>query len=149
MNAPISTPSTQPTKRCFFPLPRFRTASLLWLVVVVSAFFVGRQSDEIGARLANLWSSLGFGSTPYRLIHRPDRSILIIANSPVPRIQVHNPELFGAEPLSATGIRIFPRNRTGVTQLTYWNENMTPVTIAFAVEDGRIKNVKNVSGPEP
>jgi hypothetical protein len=58
--------------------PRFSIRTLLWLTVVVAAFFVGRQSHEIGARLAGLRRSQWLAAAgPCTFTPHPDGGVLL------------------------------------------------------------------------
>jgi hypothetical protein len=80
------------------PIPlhfRFRTSSLLWLTVVVAAFFLGRQSDEIARRLSQLrisfWPDTSMyilSNSLYTLSKQSDGSLLFAARSPSPSLRI-------------------------------------------------------------
>ena len=96
--------------------PRFRISSLFWLVVVVSAFFVGRQSDEIAARLAQLWTR----SPVYKLTPQPDGGLLIVSPSPIQRLQFRPANVCIMNLVNGRDYKVLPI-RDGSAQLTLWH----------------------------
>jgi hypothetical protein len=133
MNAPASNSEQLPTKRRRF---RFRTSSLLWLVVVATAFFVGRQSDEIGRRLANAWHTIWPSSAPYRLVHQRDGSVLFIARSPIPRVSVDFPDVSSVTPLAPSEVQITAK-RDGYQQVTFWHQDGTTTELRLMIRRGK------------
>jgi hypothetical protein len=120
---------------------RFRTSSLLWLTVVVAAFFIGQQSDEVAGRLRQLWRTVWPGAAPYKLVSQPDGSILITCNSGVPRVIVNNPSVCGVEPIDARRIRVTKRG-DGVATVDLWLDSARPpvpqLRLAFKVKNGKL-----------
>jgi hypothetical protein len=124
------------------PRPRFRTSSLLWLTVVVAAFFVGRQSDEIGLRLAQIWQAIWpSAAAPYRLVTQSDGSLLFSATSPVPRVQVNNPDVCSINPLSSTKVAIFPKS-DGYQNIIFWHQDGTVTDLKWMIRNGKFSPAK-------
>ena len=109
--------------------PRFRTASLLWLVVVVAAFFVGRQSDEIYLRLCQQWSALWPNSASYHLNKQPDGSLLLTLKWP-PVTQC----VFSGKACSLTGNTKLTPERDGTTEIKISQNDGSQVQIVLEVK---------------
>jgi hypothetical protein len=125
---------------------RFRTSSLLWLMVVVTAFFVGQRSDEIGDRLRQSWQRFWAGGRPYRVLSQPDGSILIHCNSPVGRAITSDGAISSVEPIDTTRIRVKAYN-DGALNVDLWlddgpqiNQFAPPLRLAFTIEEGNLSH---------
>jgi hypothetical protein len=116
---------------------RFRTTSLLWLAVVVAAFFIGRQSDEIVVRLAQLWPS----SASYVVLPQRDGSLLFLFKPRVTSVTM-NGEICRSIVVDTHRARLVAL-KDGNTQAKFWLMDETtaavkPVTFELAITNGRI-----------
>jgi hypothetical protein len=139
------------------PHLRFRTSTLLSLVVVVAAFFLGRQSDEIGARLAQLWQSIWPSVPPfsYRLVNQPDGSLLIVSQSKVDGVTSFDQQVIRVDILDANQVKIAPQ-ADGNSRVTVWQydrdtQAMNLVKLDLVVDNHRIAAApsSNPQFPEP
>jgi len=133
-----------------FRKPRFRTATLLWLVVVVSAFFIGRQSDEIGARLSQIWQ----GSC-YRLIDQPDGSLLFVSKSRITGVSGHYQKIVRFTGVGTNQVKLAPQ-ADGNTPIVFWQydkdtQKQDIVFLDLVIANGRIiaSPSRTQSAPEP
>jgi hypothetical protein len=128
--------------RFHIPHLRFRTSTLLWLTVVVAAFFVGRQSDEIAARLSQLWPS----NLPYRLIPQSDGSLLIVSRPQITGWTAGDLQLFRVTILTPNQTQ-FTAVADGNTNLTLWLHDKSTgkhslVDLNFVIKNGRVSATK-------
>jgi hypothetical protein len=128
--------------RKYMPRLRFRVSTLLWLVVIVATFFLGRQSNEIGLRLGKMWRSI-WPRSLYRVAHQPEGSLLFKSKLPVPRVKVTDVSLAQANPLGANQIQLDPK-RDGKGQAQIWLQSDNSdvmhyvVTLEFTIHAGEI-----------
>jgi hypothetical protein len=123
---------------------RFRTATLLWLVVVVAAFFIGRQWEEVDRRVSLLWISIWPNSSP-RLTHTPDGSVLFAINSMTQRILRSN-DACDVEAVNASTIRFVPV-RDGVTEVDIWTIDGKRARLQLKNRNGFFYSVHEFSVP--
>jgi Flp pilus assembly secretin CpaC len=102
---------------------RFRVSTFLWMMVVVSAFFVGRRSDAIKT-FADNWSEVtrvwlgGNVRRGYEVSYWPPASITINEDVPIKAIVVSDPTVVDAKLSSPRQLRISPKS-TGETIVSY------------------------------
>jgi hypothetical protein len=123
--------------------PRFRTSSLLWLVVVVAAFFVGRQSDEIALQLSKLRNSIWPNTAAFILSQQPDGSLVfdVGPTSPSRRILI-NGTACAARRATPDSIRLTPIS-DGTTELKILQSDGSGTLIILEVKNGKFASTTN------
>ena len=101
---------------------RFRITTLLWLTVIVAAFFVGRRSGEI-ERAASLWWQVtrvrwGASVTKTEIIQWPPGSITINEPNTIQKAVVYDPRITSVAFLTSNQMQISPKG-DGKTTVTY------------------------------
>jgi hypothetical protein len=119
------------------PRIRFRTSTLLWVCVVVAAFFVGRQSDEIGLRLQQLWKSVWPNPSPLQTFQQPNGRVLIKSKLPVARVQNSAPNVCTMNIVDGVDYEILPI-RDGKAQLTLWLSDGSAHELRLVSENGAL-----------
>ena len=136
---------------------RFRTASLLWLVVIVAAFFLGRQSDEIAARFAHLWQSKTPSPATYRLVQKTDGSLDFVSLHKVTGVVYYGPRICQVNGLGTKTISVTSQE-DGNTRYTFWQYDVTTgstslVSLDLSVKNSRVTATENPSpkksAPQP
>ena len=133
--------------RRVIPRPRFRTSSLLWLMVVVATFFLGQRSDEIAKRIVQI-----FGSTwpqaalSYRISGLDDGRVLLVANTAMNRLQVTSPSLVYVRPLEADMIEFSPKS-DGVTLVDIWHADGRTSQFELTVAEGKVVSLSEIPSP--
>jgi hypothetical protein len=122
---------------------RFRTSSLLWLMVAVAAFFCGQRSDEI-SRQANKWwqvTRVWFGATAnpkHRVVMWPQGSATINEQFPIQRIWIDNSKICSATMTSPRQLRVSPMS-DGEAVVSYAGiGTQKPRRFEVVVENGQI-----------
>jgi hypothetical protein len=125
--------------------PRFRISTLLWLMALLSAFFCGRRSDNIGS-LTNRWWQvtrvwLGADINPKQtVVVWPIGSATINENLAIHQVQVNDPKICSATLSSSRQLRVAPQS-DGKTIVKYVIGNSPKLhSFEVVVEDGRIAN---------
>jgi hypothetical protein len=144
MNAIPNIPAPHDIKRRRF-LPRFRTATLLWLTVVVAAFFTGRQSDEIGRRIAQWWLAAWPRAAPYKLTSQPDGSLLVVTQSPIARVQIRPTNVCIMNVVNGKDYQVLPL-RDGKAELTFWHADGSSAQLTLVSKNKSLQSTPASQG---
>jgi Flp pilus assembly secretin CpaC len=106
-------------------LPRFRVATLLWLMALVAAFFFGRQSKEVESLARRWWAvsrvRLGANVAEPEVINWPPGSITVNGDTAIRSVDVDDPEIVEVKFLNSRQLQVSPKS-DGET----WVEFKTP-----------------------
>lgn len=115
---------------------RFRITSLLWLTVVVASFFIGRQSEQIAKQMGQAWRLIWPSAASIQVLPQRDGSLLLVMNSPVPRINNTESRVCDVEVPSADTLRLVAKN-DGTTNIICERVDSTKEGVRVAVVNGR------------
>jgi Pilus formation protein N terminal region len=122
---------------------RFRITTLLWLTVVVVAFFVGQRSDEISSHFNRWWqvTRIRFGSEVrkgYAVVMWPPHSATINEDLTIQKVSIDNPNICTVTAVSDRQLRVTPTGN-GKTSVHYILPGQaTPCRFDITVENGNI-----------
>jgi hypothetical protein len=102
--------------------PRFRVTTLLWFMVILTAFFCGRQSKEIQIAANNWWkvTRVRWGANIHEceIVMWPPGSITVNEPNPIQQSTVYDPNVASASFAASNQICISPKTN-GKTLVTY------------------------------
>lgn len=121
---------------------RFRITTLLWLMVVMTAFFCGRQSVEIQSAVTRWWQVTrvrwGWSVTKTEIVSWPPGSITINEPNPIQNATVNDPQVMNVAFLAANQMQISPKGKTSVSYLMTSGKHRSSQFVCN-VEHGRIE----------
>jgi len=95
---------------------RFRLTTLLWLMIVVAAFFGGRRSVEISP-----WATPATRNNTQPFNLTVGKSFQFRSNSKMPRVTVNQPSVCNVTPLSSHWIQV-NAFQPGSTSIQVWSD---------------------------
>ena len=133
---------------------RFRVTSLLWLTLVLAAFFVGRKSDDIALGFRQWWqvTRVALGSDvaqDSRVVMWPARSATINGDGIIKKYSIDDPGICRVVQISPRQLQVSPQ-ADGQTSVRYEQTDL-PGTCNFEVTiaQGRIVDWALISPVRP
>jgi len=132
----------KPNLRRVLPRLRFRTNSLLWLVVVVAAFFVGRQSSQNGGYLTQSFYRIWPSAAALRFVPQKDGTMIITDRAGAQKMWISDATVCTAVPTSSDRGRLTP-GVDGIANVHYWRPGATtPFHSLIVVEQGKMMHME-------
>lgn len=114
----------RPEKRAVF---RFRIATLLWITLVISAFFAGRHWSG-NAALVQLERAQG---KQYSIAC--GKTINVTTKRAIPRMAIDSPHILKAQPISAREVQLLGRI-PGDAKVIMWRDDGTSTEFSVKVK---------------